>query len=57
MAVSGQLCRVTEGLSYQYITLAHRHPPPSPQKSDTCAIPVQKLRRTAPFLQGGILDS
>jgi hypothetical protein len=57
MAVSGQLCRVAEGLSYHDIELAHRHPPPSPQKSDTCANPVQKFRRAAPFLQGGILDS
>jgi hypothetical protein len=34
--VSGQLCRVAEGLSYKDITIAHSHPPPSPQKSDTC---------------------
>jgi hypothetical protein len=36
--VSGQLCRVNEGLSYKDVTLAHRHPPPSPQKSDTCIL-------------------
>jgi hypothetical protein len=35
--VNGQLSRVAEGLSYNDITLAHRNPPPSPQKSDTCA--------------------
>ena len=57
MAVSGQLCRLAEGMSYQDITLAHRHPPPSQQKSDTCANPVQKFRRAAPFLQGDILVS
>ena len=57
MAVSGQLCRVAEGLSYKDITLAHRCPPPSLQKSDTCANPVQKFRRAAPFLQGDILVS
>jgi hypothetical protein len=57
MAVSGQLCMVAEGLSCYDITLAHRQPPPSPQKSDTCANPVQKCRRAAPFLQGDILDS
>ena len=51
MAVSGQLCRVAEGLSYHYITLAHLHPPPSPHKSETCAIPVQTCMRAAPFLQ------
>ena len=51
MAVRGQLCRVAEGLSYKDITLAHHCPPPSPQKSDTCANPVQKFRRAAPFLQ------
>jgi hypothetical protein len=56
MAVSGQLCRVAEGLSYHAKTLAHR-PPPSPQKSDTCANPVQKFRRAARFNQGDILDS
>ena len=57
--MSGQLCRVAEGLSYKDITLAHHCPPPSPQKSDTCANPVQKFRRAAPFLllylQGDIL--
>jgi hypothetical protein len=47
MAVNGKLSRVAEVLSYNDITLAHRHPPPSPQKSDTCANPVQKFRRTA----------
>jgi len=57
MAVSGQLCRVAEGLSYNGITLAHRHPPPSQQKWDTCANHVQNSRRAAPFLQGDILDS
>ena len=34
MAVSGQLCRVAEGLSYHAKTLTHCHPP---QKSDTRA--------------------
>jgi hypothetical protein len=57
--VSVQLCRVDEGLSYKDITLAHRCPPPSPQKSDTvtCANPVhwKKFRRATPFLQGDIL--
>jgi hypothetical protein len=43
--VSGQLCRVAEGLSYKEITLAHRCPSPSPHKSDTCANPVQKFSR------------
>jgi hypothetical protein len=50
--VSGRLCREAEDRSLDYITLAHRHPPPSPQKSDTCANPVHKFRRAAPFLQG-----
>jgi DNA-binding sugar fermentation-stimulating protein len=45
MAVSGQLCRVAEGLSYKDITLAHRHPPPSPQKSEKCAKHVQFLNK------------
>jgi hypothetical protein len=53
--VSVQLCRLVEGLSYKDITLAHTCPPPSPQKSDTCANPVQKFRRPTPFLQGDIL--
>jgi hypothetical protein len=55
--VSGQLCRVAEGLSYKDITLAHHCPPPSPQKSDTCANPVQKFRSAAPFLRGDMLVS
>ena len=55
--MSGQLYRVAECLSYKDITLAHRCPPPSLQKSDTCANPVQKFRRAAPFLQGDILVS
>jgi hypothetical protein len=29
MSVSGQLCWLAEGLSYNDITLAHSHPPPS----------------------------
>ena len=53
--MSGQLCKVAEGLSYNDITLAHRHPPPSPQNSDTCANPVQNLG--APRLSIDILDS
>ena len=70
IAVSDQLCRVcrvcrvcwvAEGLSSHAKTLTNLHPPPSPQKSDTCANPVQKFRRAAPFLllylQGDILDS
>ena len=48
MAVSGQLYRVAECLSYKDITLAHRNPPPSPQKWDTCENPVQNFRRAAP---------
>jgi hypothetical protein len=42
--MSGQLCRVAEALNKHYITLSHRHPPPSPQKSDTqaCANPVRR---------------
>ncbi len=48
--MSGQLCRVAEGLSFKDITLAHSHPPPSPQKSDG-ANRVQKFGRAAPFLQ------
>ena len=46
------VCGCVCGLRYKHITLAHRHPPPSPQKSDTCANPVHKFRRAAPFLQG-----
>ena len=57
ISVSGQLCRVAEGLSYHAKTLTHGHPPPSPQKWDTCVNPVQKFRHTVPFLQGDILDS
>jgi hypothetical protein len=55
--VSGQLYRVAEGLSYKDITLVHRHPPLSPQKSENCAKHVKKFRRAAPFLQGDILVS
>jgi len=40
--VSGQLCRVAEDLSCHGGTLTHRHPPLSPQKSDTGANPVPK---------------
>ena len=42
--MSGQLCRLAEGLSYNDITLAHSHPLPSPQKSDTCGNPVQNFK-------------
>ena len=56
MVVSGLVEQGSEGLSYHAKTLSHRPPPQSPQKSDTCANPVQKFRGAAPFLQGGILD-
>jgi hypothetical protein len=56
--VSGQLCRVAEGLIYRAYALTHRHPPPSLQKSETCANPVsglfQNLKRAARFLQGNV---
>jgi hypothetical protein len=53
MAVSGQLCRVAEGLSYHAKTLTHRHPPKIGNSCESCS----KFRPAAPFLQGGILDS
>ena len=49
---------VAEGLICSAYTLTHRHPPPSPQKSDTCANPVgglfKNLKRAARFLQGNV---
>jgi hypothetical protein len=52
MTVSGQLCRVDEGLRYNDITLAHINPPPSPQKLDTRANPVQKSNVGNPLKTG-----
>jgi hypothetical protein len=57
MMVNWQLCRLTEGLEYNDITLLSRCPPPFPQKLDTCANPVQNFGSAAPFLQGDILES
>ena len=44
--MNGQLSRVAEGLSYNDITLAHHHPPPSPQKSGSVfitTVPIIKM--------------
>ena len=38
VTVRSHLCRAAEGLSYKDIALVHRHPPTSPQKSDTVRI-------------------